>query len=204
MLDLIRLVYASRAKFADAEANALSANVSRIVMQSRKNNPARGLVGALLYADGCFFQVLEGPSAEVEQLYEKLHRDDRHGDLKVLSRSSISQLSFGQWSMKYVPKANEIRIFLTRHGLSRFDPYQFDARVLDDSIKMLIEGPDAAVEKSSASTNFATPAAKPVTNPNTAFAGEVSQISADILLCKRLSIVAMVMAASALLLAIFK
>jgi hypothetical protein len=145
MEGLVRLVYASRARFADAEENALSANVSRIVMQSRKNNPARGLVGALLFADGCFFQILEGPTAEVDALYQKLHLDSRHSDLKVLRRAAVSELSFGRWSMKYVPRANEIRTFLSQYGLSRFDPYQFDAQVLDGSIKLLIDGPDAAI-----------------------------------------------------------
>jgi hypothetical protein len=70
---LYRLVYASRATVVTVDDASVNANLARILMQSRKNNPPQGLVGALYYADGCFFQVLEGPRAAVDALYAKLH-----------------------------------------------------------------------------------------------------------------------------------
>ena len=74
MPSLLRLTYASRARFDDVNGSAgIHPEVSRILIQSRRNNPRSGLVGALYFGDGCFFQVLEGPAAEVEALYQRLH-----------------------------------------------------------------------------------------------------------------------------------
>jgi Sensors of blue-light using FAD len=141
---LSRLVYASRARLENgADANAVNADLARILMQSRKNNPTHQLVGALYYSDGCFFQVLEGPSAAVEQLYERLHQDPRHYDLKVLSRSAVPQLAFSRWSMKFVPRASQVRDLLARHKLERFDPYGFAPNVLTEVVSLLVSGQDS-------------------------------------------------------------
>jgi Sensors of blue-light using FAD len=139
----LRLVYASRARLVSgADANAVNADLARILMQSRKNNPLHQLVGALYYSDGCFFQVLEGPSAAVEQLYARLHQDPRHFDLKVLSRNAVTQLAFTNWSMKFVPRASQVRELLARHQLQRFDPYSFAPNVLSEVVSLLVNGQD--------------------------------------------------------------
>ena len=144
----LRLVYASRANFAAGADNAtVNADMARILMQSRKNNPANGLVGALYFADGCFFQCLEGPTDAVDSLYARLHQDPRHSDLKVLSRSAINQLSFSRWSMKFVPNASAVRDLLASHGLRSFDPYTFNPKVLADMVNLLLQGSDLAVSE---------------------------------------------------------
>jgi Sensors of blue-light using FAD len=141
----LRLVYASRARLErGADANAVNADLARILMQSRKNNPMRQLVGALYYSDGCFFQVLEGPRDSVDQLYAKLHDDPRHYDLKVLSRSEIAELAFSRWSMKFVPRAAQVRDLLARYQLQRFDPYSFAPEVLAEVVSLLVNGQDSA------------------------------------------------------------
>ena len=137
--DLVRLVYASRANL----AAGLNADVARILMQSRRNNPPRGLVGALYFSDGCFFQCLEGPAAEVDALYARLGLDDRHRDLMVLSRERIAQPSFASWSMKFVPNARVVGQLLARHGLAGFDPYRFTPALLRDMVALLLSGSDA-------------------------------------------------------------
>ena len=144
--DLIRLVYASRANFpATTNNTVLSAEVAGILMQSRKNNPANGLVGALYFGDGCFFQCLEGPAEAVDGLYMRLHRDPRHTDLKVLSRVAIDRLTFAKWFMKFVPNASSVRDVLSKHGIYNFDPYSFNAAVITDMINLLVQGADLAV-----------------------------------------------------------
>lgn len=142
----LRLVYASRANFmAGADNATVNSDMARILMQSRKNNPANGLVGALYFADGCFFQCLEGPADAVDALYARLHQDTRHRDLKVLSRNAIQQLSFSRWSMKFVPNAGAVRDLLANNGLHAFDPYTFNAKVLAEMINLLLQGSDLAV-----------------------------------------------------------
>lgn len=144
----VRLVYASRANFAAGPDNAtVNSDLARILMQSRKNNPANGLVGALYFADGCFFQCLEGPTEAVDALYARLHKDPRHSDLKVLSRNTINQLSFSHWSMKFVPNASAVRDLLASNGLRIFDPYTFNTKVLKEMVNLLLQGSDLAVSE---------------------------------------------------------
>lgn len=144
--NFVRLVYASRASFAAGQDNAsLNSDVARILMQSRRNNPANGLVGALYFADGCFFQVLEGPADAVDALYARLPKDPRHRDLTLLSRESIVQPAFSTWSMKYVPNASVVRQLLERHKLTSFDPYSFSTSMLSDMVGLLLSGPDAVL-----------------------------------------------------------
>lgn len=158
--DWIRLVYASRANFPASTNNAtLNADVARILMQSRKNNPANGLVGALYFGDGCFFQCLEGPTDAVDGLYTRLHRDPRHTDLKVLSRVAIERLTFSKWFMKFVPNASAVRDVLSKHGIYSFDPYSFNPAVIEDMINMLVKGSDLAVNEPKAELSVPNPEA---------------------------------------------
>lgn len=140
----LRLVYASRATFAPVRHGAgIHPEVARILIQSRRNNARRRVVGGLYYADGCFFQCLEGPAEVVETLYQKLHSDPRHRDLKVLDRREIAAPSFQAWSMKHVPDAPEVRELLARHGRTGFEPYSFSAELVEDMVGLLLGRPDS-------------------------------------------------------------
>lgn len=144
MASLLRLTYASRARFDDVNGSAgIHPEVARILIQSRRNNPRHDLVGALYFGDGCFFQCLEGPAAEVEALFQRLHDDPRHHDLRVLARDAVRRPSFSGWSMKLVPNASEVRRLMARHGRATFDPYSFDDALLAETTRLLLEGPDA-------------------------------------------------------------
>lgn len=66
---LIRLVYASRSTFTPRPGQqGLDPGIARILAKSRRNNPQRQIVGALLFGDGCFLQCLEGVAAAVAAL----------------------------------------------------------------------------------------------------------------------------------------
>ncbi|WP_460457371.1 BLUF domain-containing protein [Arenimonas alkanexedens] len=161
MAPLLRLTYASRARFDNVNGSAgIHPEVARILIQSRRNNPRRGLVGALYFGDGCFFQCLEGPTAEVEALYQRLHDDPRHHDIRVLAREVVLRPSFSGWSMKLVPNASEVRRLMARHGRASFDPYSFDDKLVAATTKLLLEGPDAklAAEVLTPSPGAAEPA----------------------------------------------
>ena len=73
MSDLVQIVYVSRSTFTTIPAGlGIEPSVARILAQSRANNARRGLVGALYFGDGCFFQCLEGRAADVDHLYAAL------------------------------------------------------------------------------------------------------------------------------------
>lgn len=138
MSDLVQIVYISRSTFKPLPAaRGIEPTVARILVQSRINNPRRGLVGALYFGDGCFFQCLEGRSEDVDRLYAALLEDPRHTDLKVLSRRSIEKTQFDSWSMKYVPLDAQMKELLAQRALTSFDPYRFDADTVARVLEML-------------------------------------------------------------------
>jgi hypothetical protein len=76
--------------------------IEQILLVSRRNNEAAEITGALLFSDTNFSQVLEGPRAEVERLYETLNHDPRHKDLLLLLSEPLAAREFPDWSMAYI------------------------------------------------------------------------------------------------------
>lgn len=144
MPDLQRLIYASRGTFGPSgEGSGIQLEVARILMQSRLNNPRSGLVGALYYGDGCFFQCLEGESAAIDELCARIAKDPRHKDMQVLGRHPIEARSFSVWAMKFVPNASAVEALMARHGRSKFDPFTFDGAMVAAVLDLLRQGKDA-------------------------------------------------------------
>lgn len=128
MSSLVRLVYVSRALFVPMEQSyGIEPTVTKILFESRRRNIQRGLVGVLYYGNGYFLQCIEGEKPSVDQLYAKLQKDIRHTDLQILSYLSISQVSFYQWRMKYMPIDRVVQTLLNRYGMAHFNPYQLSA-----------------------------------------------------------------------------
>ncbi|MCB8838809.1 BLUF domain-containing protein [Aurantimonas sp. VKM B-3413] len=99
--DLHHLVYYSRNRIA-ADGATLCEAVRRILAASQENNRKAGLTGALMFNSGCFAQVLEGPLDAVEETFERISRDERHGEVSVLAFEPVALRSFGTWSMAFV------------------------------------------------------------------------------------------------------
>lgn len=98
----VELVYVSSAKrlLDDAELVAL-------LETSRANNSRDGISGMLVYHEGSFLQVLEGPVDAVEAAYRRIGIDDRHRNLIRLRRRVIERRSFPDWSMGFVRPSRE-------------------------------------------------------------------------------------------------
>lgn len=145
MAQLQQLVYISRATFAESrEGRGVPPEMGRILVQSRLNNPRRGLVGALYYGNGCFFQCLEGPAEAIDALYAKLLVDPRHKDLKVLQRHDIQGPHFSEWAMKYVPDAQQVQALMKQHRLRSFDPYRFELPTVNAMVDLLHQANESA------------------------------------------------------------
>ncbi len=94
---LVRLLYASR-----ATAPLSTTIVDSILAQSRENNSPQGITGILCFSDDLFIQVLEGGRDEVCELYNRIVRDERHRDVRILIYEEISERRFGGWTMGQV------------------------------------------------------------------------------------------------------
>ena len=138
MQSLIQIIYISRSTFTPSGLTmGIEPNVARILAKSRINNRRDGLVGVLYFGDSCFFQCLEGNETAVDALYARLHADNRHKDIKLLSRKSITALSYADWAMKFVPIEKEMNRLLKEGGYKSFDPYQFDDQMIRKTMSLL-------------------------------------------------------------------
>lgn len=72
-----------------------------LLKAARVRNEARGLTGMLLYRDGTYLQYLEGRRSDIEELLERLSRDPRHRDIRILKEGSAPARLFPEWSMAY-------------------------------------------------------------------------------------------------------
>ena len=100
-------VYCSRA--AEGVDNV---EVGRIVESAQRRNLARGITGVLVFGSGVFFQWIEGPAAQMQNLIASLHRDTRHRDIVSLNRSEEKrERLYPNWEMERV-EADDIRAVL--------------------------------------------------------------------------------------------
>ena len=94
--DLMCLVYVSVATAPMGEPELL-----HLLRQSRDNNARDGITGMLLYKDGRFMQLIEGPRPAIQGLYRKLVADDRHRDVTTLIKFALETRAFAGWSMGF-------------------------------------------------------------------------------------------------------
>jgi hypothetical protein len=95
-MSLIHCIYSSAAVPGFEERD-----LPGILDVSRWNNQRLGVTGMLLYVQGSFFQVLEGPAASVDPLYESITRDARHTRVTCIIREAIARRTFPDWTMGY-------------------------------------------------------------------------------------------------------
>lgn len=100
-------VYCSRASEGVGDVE-----VDRLVKFSQRRNAARDITGVLVFGSGVFFQWIEGPPAEVQNLIASLHGDPQHHDIVELDRSvDERERLYPGWEMERV-EAEDIRAVL--------------------------------------------------------------------------------------------
>jgi hypothetical protein len=72
-----------------------------LLARARENNVRIGITGMLLYKDGNFMQVLEGPPAVVRRQFLAIRLDYRHRGLITLLEESVESRQFSEWSMAF-------------------------------------------------------------------------------------------------------
>jgi hypothetical protein len=72
-----------------------------ILNTSYRVNTDRGITGILLYAEGNFLQLLEGPGKDVERTYAGICRDNRHTGILKLLHAPVEQRLFPAWTMAF-------------------------------------------------------------------------------------------------------
>ncbi len=135
---LHRLVYFSRSQLTGA-AIEVSLSIRSILEASRRNNSRVGVTGALMFNAGCFAQVLEGPAGAVEQVFDRIGRDERHRGVVLLSSGEAKERVFGSWSMALVgaSAANPLRSSPLAVD-SAYDPSRMTSEQMVDTLSRLV------------------------------------------------------------------
>lgn len=77
------------------------AALKNILKTSQTYNTAHEITGLLLYAEGNFIQVIEGPKQHIEQLFTRIKQDPRHHRILVLVRKHIDHRDFPEFRMGF-------------------------------------------------------------------------------------------------------
>jgi hypothetical protein len=91
---MLQVVYISTSRAADA-----SAELPRILNTSRANNGRDGITGLLFFDGKRFLQALEGDEEKVGAAMARIKDDARHSGVVVLSKRTVEQREFGDWTM---------------------------------------------------------------------------------------------------------
>ena len=111
--------------------------LKRILEVSRRNNEADGVTGMLCYHDGTFFQMLEGDREKVQQVMERVEKDNRHFGVTVLLEDEVEERTMKDWSMAFrelsAPEASALTGFdhaLKASGSSRLSDEELKGEAL--------------------------------------------------------------------------
>jgi len=99
--EVYQLLYRSQA------AGDILKELPSILAASRRNNPSRGISGLLIYRDGYFLQLLEGPEDQVAERFAVIMRDPRHEGVELLARIRNGEAIFGDWAMGFLEESSQ-------------------------------------------------------------------------------------------------
>jgi len=74
-----------------------------ILVTSIDNNKKGHITGALICRSDLYLQYLEGPTVTIDQTFDKIKRDDRHVEVKILKEGMHSERLFPRWAMRDDP-----------------------------------------------------------------------------------------------------
>ncbi len=119
-----RVIYASRWAESDwSEARMLA----DILASSERNNEATGVTGFLLYREGWFLQALEGDLDAVDRTFDRIRRDRRHLDVRIVADAPAFERAFPDWAMRAGHLGEVPEAVLAALGLgANFDPARLD------------------------------------------------------------------------------
>ena len=94
---ITRLIYSSHAtKFMSMD------DIQSILASAKRFNAPNHITGMLCHGNNVFLQYFEGNEEVVDKLYDRIARDNRHKDIRILHRSTGDFPRFTNWSMGFV------------------------------------------------------------------------------------------------------
>jgi hypothetical protein len=136
-MTIVRLTYYSRNRV--DRAGALD-RIHDILIESVANNRRDDITGALIHDDKWFAQALEGPEAKVTAAFERILRDPRHSDVRLIRMEAVAERRFAACWMACVARSADNADLFRHHCESEcFDPQLMRADRLGDLIEAVME-----------------------------------------------------------------
>jgi hypothetical protein len=96
-MKLTSVTYTSLARL-DLQASDLE----DIHRTAREVNALEGITGLLVFNGTHFLQIVEGSETAIDELVERLRRDQRHTGFEIRDQRKVEERSFPDWSMELV------------------------------------------------------------------------------------------------------
>lgn len=131
-----QVIYSSQA------ASPMSmAELEDILVDAREGNRRRGVTGALVYVDGVFLQILEGPRDVVQALMASIARDTRHAAIHVFHEAETERPMFGSWKMAYLESSpGQVAAWLGLEGTASLDELMADLHRAPSGATRIVDG----------------------------------------------------------------
>lgn len=110
---LYRLVYVSTAR-----ADLKQEDIEAILDASQSNNDERYISGYLVHNAPSFMQLIEGPRAEVDEIFRRILADNRHTGVVRILAEWCRYRAFPNWPMNYfrVDRKGTVGSMIARRG----------------------------------------------------------------------------------------
>ena len=123
---LKRLAY-----FSSARTHMYDLDLVEIVAACRVRNKIKDITGFLLFHEGCFFQMLEGPSDELDDLNEKIVQDRRHGNIWTVIEENAGERLCEDFLLGFVPSDDSTLPRVGCFHLMEIEDQEWFARFLE-------------------------------------------------------------------------
>lgn len=128
----VRAAFCSEANFSHwADPRGTELEIGRILHPGPHNDYHDQLGGIFHAGNRYYLQVIEGPVEAVDWYLRHAENDERHRNWKHLGVVSIDQPIFKSGHVRFVGEANELREIQQRTGKGVFDPYFYDAEMIE-------------------------------------------------------------------------
>jgi hypothetical protein len=89
------------------------------------------LTGVLIYEDGNFLQTIEGHPTDIDLVFERISKSQKHHDIQVILDTPILARSFPNWSMGFIdmPKDSDLRQSANQWKIFNDWPYHKDIHI---------------------------------------------------------------------------
>lgn len=136
MLEALMYISAARPGITESDIEA-------ILQDAVRRNQVEQITGALIFSGSIFIQILEGPPAGLDAVFQAIKKDSRHLAVSILAREPITQRRFASWSMAY----RSVRGLLAEELHAQFG--------WDNAIRKILEGSPQSRSLSALSTAVA-------------------------------------------------